>query len=965
MSKILNRNFLASCIFVFIAILFSCTNITTPKKITIQADPEIQASLGKIDVSLTDYFSVEKIQEMLGENQDISIYDYKHNENDETMRFLVHKDFAVEIPGLNPEEKLNSLTDLESLSFGYEEDGITPATLFSIPEINQTIEIEPISLEFSNEISGSIKNEFSSLSFNAVEPGSDLSIQNQSIGMLIELCDDEFDSLSFGNGTELVFSFKQLENASPDLTAKINYIAIADGEKVNNGKIIDEGGSISLDKVNNLSEKDYLVSSDVVADLVTGEGLNISLDMAGKTIPKEIGVIINVTFEGGSIGKQITIKTSETKFNNMNISKVTGFNTINPIVVDFPALNPIDLSEALKDLKGAVIGSDNTAGQIFFNLNLPEGIESTTTLSLTQDSDTYQEQNYDGLKINDKTVEGNKISLAEQKLNTKPINFSGSLSIKATDATIDFTQPIGVSAEITMNKFEEIYLLDSLIPTDNLTQEISTSLGEISQYVSQITFNEVGLALNLCNGLPFDAEMKLSSDFLNITDKKLTIEGNQISLPSEPEKITSGSKENPLEINIDESTNFDLSIDLSIPSSNGVITLENISTGTDYKFYGQVELIIDWKSLAFKLPEDYSGFKGSFPNEEEGREPLDLSTFTQFLGNDLSISGITPKLYISSDLLEEGGPFAGAELTGSIKVSYVEKGEEKTKFLLGGNEKEQIRITKSPELIPDENSLIIDPLENPSLSIEGLTDILFSGASDIKFEYDIQIGNKTSNDTNLSSGILIEKESLDKLSESSEIKLGMFIDLPIIFTVKPNEKGYASFDIMSLMQNMGNDTEGEESENPEENESSDEKPAEETDLLNREPGAEIEGLSTVFDYIENASIILKYTNNTGIALNLVIEDTNSENQKFSKALKLGKGKGTIELKFDEKDAQYIQNTNPFYPDKLELQFPGNKTNNTDYKFLRNASLDVTLQGKVKTDIDYTIDLENTKTEGEF
>ena len=79
-----------------------------------------------------------------------------------------------------------------------------------------------------------------------------------------------------------------------------------------------------------------------------------------------------------------------------------------------------------------------------------------------------------------------------------------------------------------------------------------------------------------------------SSDFLKITDKELTIEGNQLSLPSEPEKITSGSKENPLKIDIDESTAFDLSIDLSLPSSNGVITLENISTGTDYKFYGQV-----------------------------------------------------------------------------------------------------------------------------------------------------------------------------------------------------------------------------------------------------------------------------------------------------------------------------------------------------------------------------------------
>ena len=143
--------------------------------------------------------------------------------------------------------------------------------------------------------------------------------------------------------------------------------------------------------------------------------------------------------------------------------------------------------------------------------------------------------------------------------------------------------------------------------------------------------------------------------------------------------------------------------------------------------------------------------------------------------------------------------------------------------------------------------------------------------------------------------------------------------------------------------------------------------ATETDLFGREQGAEIEGLSTVFDFIDNASIKLKYTNNTGIALTLIMEDKNDENQKFSKIVSLEKGKGEIELTFNENDAQYIQKTNPFYPDTLEIQIPGHKTQSTDYKFMRDASFDVILQGSVKTNIDYTLDLTETEPEieGEY
>jgi hypothetical protein len=49
---------------------------------------------------------------------------------------------------------------------------------------------------------------------------------------------------------------------------------------------------------------------------------------------------------------------------------------------------------------------------------------------------------------------------------------------------------------------------------------------------------------------------------------------------------------------------------------------------------------------------------------------------------------------------------------------------------------------------------------------------------------------------------------------------------------------------------------------------------------------------------------------------------------------------------------------------MEIQLPGNKTNTTDYKISRNASFDITLNGSVKTNVDYTIDLGNTETETE-
>lgn len=950
MSKTFFKNTVKVCFIIFVAILISCSNFTMPKKITIQADPEIHASFGKVEASLTDYFSVEKIQKLVGEEENFKVYEYRHDDNDDSLRFLAKLDYSMEIDGLDVEGSLQELENKDPIIFGYEEDNVTPSVLFSVPEIDKTINVDPISLELTDEITSSLKD-LSSIKFEGVQPGLINDLENQNLPFLLELCDDEFDTVTFGEGTFLDIGFNQIPSGTVT-TARINGIAIFDAAKFTGGTTIkDFTGNVDYTNLTSISMNDAIVYKEGNSDLVNGTNLTTSLDLSNKTLPKDICLVLNVSFEGGDGNSSVTITTQNSKFSDITLKKVTGFNTTAPVEVDFPAIEPIELADGLEDLKGAVIGSGESDGQISFSIdNLPNGVTTTTIISLTQTDSEYNSITYYGLNITDKTVTDNVISLAGQKLNTNNINLTGSIKIEAIDATIDFTQELNVSAGVKIKKFDSVSLSDSVIPQDILTQEFSYSLADIAEYVNQIKFNKIGLALKLCNGLPLDATMKINSTFLEITNKEEDFPGNQTDLPTEARDIGASD----ITKNISDTTEFDLAISIEMPSSNGVITLNDITTGTDYKFYGQADLIIDWESVNFKIPDDYSGFAGSFP--EEGSDPLDLSTLTNILGDDITLSGIKPKLYISSDLLSNEGPLAGAEIQAVMTASYTKDEVPITKYLIGSADNStKVEIVDNPELNVMENSLVKGTLPKASLELTGLEEVLTSGATDIKLEYDFKLGG-TTEEGNLSDGITIKKESLDGLSQTSEINISLLIDLPIIFAVKPNEAGYAAFDIISLM-NETSESEEDSGENSEENENTeDSESTEETDLFNRAEGEDIEGIDTVLEFIEKVSIDLQYQNNTGMALTLVIQDSNARGEKLKKEVQLGKNSGTMNLTFDYEDAQYIKNTNPFYPDVLELRLPGDKTKKTEYKIRRDANISVILQGSVKTDIDYSINL---------
>ena len=154
-------------------------------------------------------------------------------------------------------------------------------------------------------------------------------------------------------------------------------------------------------------------------------------------------------------------------------------------------------------------------------------------------------------------------------------------------------------------------------------------------------------------------------------------------------------------------------------------------------------------------------------------------------------------------MFKTGAALEKAKIQTVMKVSYTKDDNEITEYLVGSDTSgDALKIVDFPKLIPDKNSIIMGKLPEPSTELSKLIDIMLSGAKNLKIEYDIELSDST--DTgDLSTGITIEKSKIDNLPQSSEIKIGILLDLPIIFSVKPNEKGYGAINFISLI-NLAN-----------------------------------------------------------------------------------------------------------------------------------------------------------------
>lgn len=922
-----NKNsysFLVAGILIFLCSIFSCSDLEVPESITIKTDPVIEASAGTVKASLSDYFSTDIIKDMFAGTDGLEIYDYKSSSSDKSLHFLGKMEKSMPIDGLDISGSLSALQDMDPISFGYESDDTTPKTMFSVPEINETFDLDPIALDFDDEIQDSIDLDSVAVNLNIVEAGT--ATPNVNIPSSEITLGDDFSTITFNTGTSMNFVFDPITGTTNNYAFNVTKLAII-----------------------NSTTSEEIATSSTSLNIVNGG--TISIDLGNKTLPNKIKINLSGNSTGGTALHSVTLKVNNASFVNLSIKKVTGFSLATAKVVNIPTIDPITLGEAANTLKQAKIGT----GKIILNTTgcPTTGVTKVVKMTLTQVND----DTYTGLNISDTSLttigSDQGIDLANKYINSKDIAISGQVSLTLSNATIEFPVEIDVTGGIQLNSFSEMYVnVGDVISSDMLTQEYKYSLADVAEMVTKIKFYDdttnghVGLKMQICNGLPVDIDLTVNSTALGITDEVKTLTKNQTTLPTTPTGIYGDSGANDYyELDLTSSSiqdangkpQFDVLMEMSIPGLDNDTKIlhitDSVTAGTDYKLYGKAELATDWYSVYVKLSDEYSGYSGSLP---EG-EPMDLSTISSVLG-DIQLADIKANLYLKTSILDlfSDDTKLKAEFTGS----YTENSTPKIIYLVGNENTPGVNVTNLENLptITATNGTYTGSLPTTvSIPSMDFSQVLNTGAKDLTIDYSVKIEGDDVN-----SGVEILKSAVDSIGDDSpSVDVLILLDIPIVLKVAANTNGYAGINLLEMMGDTTNS---------------------ETDMLGRTSAGGTEGLDSVFDYINKISLTLNYTNQTGIALDLVLQDgvQAGASPKFDISSSIKDGTGQAALTIDYDAADYIKNTYPFYPDVIELRLPGSKTQDTKYALTKDAKMDVTVTASVETDVNMTIPLASNK-----
>ncbi|MCR4790570.1 MAG: hypothetical protein K5839_05770, partial [Treponemataceae bacterium] len=614
------------------------------------------------------------------------------------------------------------------------------------------------------------------------------------------------------------------------------------------------------------------------------------------------------------------------------VSKVTGFTREN---FEVPIAEQ-EISLGIDTFKQATIATDS--GSLAIALSMPTGItQNSLTFDISQDADGT----YTGLSLADAAVTDGEIDLSGQNLNTNAVKMSGTLNISADNATISFPISVTPTASIEITKFSSLKIEQDSLGLDDstLNQSINVDISSIGETVTSITFSKVGVKLSICNGLPMDVTTDISSNFIygNTTAHSATYDANSSSLVAKTFTNTDRT------VDLTSVTSFDVTMAMDLGASDGIITLSDVVPGTSYSFYGKAEPIIEWTEATVNLP-DGTNVNGTM-------DQIDMSMLAGYLGDDIELTGIKAYGYLDTDLISSG-ILSGLTINAKMYSSYTDPEDDTaTKYLdfLADADTEpadyaELDVVSLPSLTTDSDGALVGELSSEdgevSFYTEGFSTILNDGPTDLTISYDIQLGG--------AGGVTVTNdESLQ--NADTTIHFQLLIDLPFSLKVKQNDEGYAAIELLSLIEQLSASSSEEGSSGSSESESS-----EETDLFGRTSASGNETLSTVADFIEKVSINIDYENSTGIAVGLVMKD--GDNDEFSKEVSIKTGSGSLELSLDSSDAQYMLNTYPFSPDKLEIQIPGSKDEDTIYTLKRAAAINLSIGATVETNVDYTIDL---------
>lgn len=902
------KKFLLPATAVFLSFIFSC-NFETPEKVSVVTDATYSFTVGEFKKSLSEYMSVEKIQEYVSksDSSDVkyAVYDYNPPSNNvpnkkPMQKYLVDMTLA-EIP-------VDVGSYLEKIDFSEKSkgEGISLGQKIAIPNLSEKIETTTIKFP---DISKKFENETIEIVDNLpiwevdVAPGS-ARVINTTINK------PDFKTATLYSGGIVLNVIRTDGTPTPGFSTGFTF------------ELLSEDGKL-------LSRADNV-------DIASG-GENILFDLGTKTITKNLKLKIYGTVSGGT-PSTVNKYTLNAKFSpGTKFSKITGFtdeigdsgdveqyvtiSTDETFVKCEIASGSLEIVSKKPDGWTGVTAKLSDSGSISGALELP----STAKFDSVEDSTAFIRKKMDLAKS----------VFTKEYDSTGKIIFKDKISFSCSNATLVF--PDGEQPQVTLETACRIQkasyvVLDLSSKADMLSFSKKTPFsGGMEDYVEEMTLVNSGLEISYKNTLPKGNDgdntisMEIGSDLLEIKD---TGEKKKIMLPQKSETFTSYSPKNEGIPVSPKKDSLDFDVKLILPRDEGMpdnwAVLKNVDLDGEYEISVSAKPVFDWLSVKIKTPEG-SEIKGEEDTElsfDKLFSPMkdELGDESEFIDN-IKLVELPLYLYFQKPKLDS---LSGMGFTGNIALKT--SAETKKDLLASGEEIE----TKDSEIITtDKDGVVISELSKKDSS--GYADIasLFnnSKSENLKLDYDVRLGG-------LDGTVEITKDEYEKLKSENKdapvsIKVSARLVIPLALELKAPESAgkVTKVNILKLAKKDSDE-----------------------DLFDRGEATSIEDVEKYIDLIESASLI--YNIDNGLFSygqsgknGVILFDTNLAGVKRpSYEISMGSGNEKIYTE----DVKAMLRTYPFKPDII-ASFPDGTL-----QISRNAEFKVNLAVKIHTNGKITI-----------
>lgn len=903
------KKFLLPATAVFLSFIFSC-NFEAPEKVSVVTDATYSFTVGEFKKSLSEYMSVEKIQEYVSKSDSggvkYAVYDYNPPSNNKPnkrpmQKYLVDMTLA-EIPvDVGAYLEKMDFSDLNSKG-----EGISLGQKIAIPNLSEkiettTINFPDISKKFENETIKIVDN----LSIPEVDiaPGS-AHVINTTINK------PDFKTATLYSGGIVLNVIRTHGTPTPGCSTDFTF------------ELLSEDGKL-LSRADNV---DIASSSDVASG-----GKNIFFYLGTKTITKNLKLKIYGTVFGGT-PSTVNKYTLNAKFApGTKFSKITGFTDEIGDSGDVEQYVTISTDETFVKCKIA-------SGSLEIVSKKPDGWTGVTAkLSDSRNISGALElplaAKFDSVEDSSAFIR-KKMDLAESVFtkehdSTGKIIFKDRISFSCSDATLVF--PNGEQPQVTLETACRIQkasyvVLDLSSKADMLNFSKKTPFsGSMEDYVEEMTLVNSGLEISYKNTLPKGNDgdntisMEIVSGLLKIND---TGNSRKIMLPQKSETFTSCSPEGQ-DIPVSPKTDsLDFDVKLILPRDEGMpdnwAVLKNVDLDGEYEISVSAKPVFDWRSVKIKTPEG-SEIKG----EEDTELSFDklFSTMKDELGDEsefidnIKLVELPLYLYFQKPKLDS---LSGMGFTGNIALKT--SAETKKDLLASGEEIE----TKDSEIITtDKDGVVISELSKKDSS--GYADIasLFnnSKSENLKLDYDVRLGG-------LDRTVEITKAEYEQLKSENKdapvsIKISARLVIPLALRLEAPEpaRKVTKVNILKLAKKDSGE-----------------------DLFDRGEATSLEDVEKYIDLIESASLIYNIDNGlfsygqSGKSGDILFNTNLVGVERPSYKLSMESGKEKIYTE----DVKAMLRTYPFKPD-IVASFPDGTL-----QISRNAEFKVNLAVKIHT-----------------